>query len=690
MSFDSLELQRLIYAVERDNQNDVRLILQRDPNLVNAVPSNGSPALHLAATLGYTEMVMLLLAEGADTRLRTAKHGFLPVHLALFFEHEDTADILVDRDSENNLGSWSSGHTPLHLAAEKGYLGIMKKLLTAGADIRVQCENGDTPLHSALTGRKEETAEFLCELDSKNEITNEFGETPLHLAAGSGMVRITRLLLAAGADFRARCRLGYTPLHCALLRRMRNTAEVLADLDTGNDLPDNDEEVIYSLNSRKRELKIRKYQMYSSIHPHRKDEYEKYSLLIAFMKRDMVTVEKRSKSSKRSAFKWLTALHLAATLGYTEMVMLLLAEGADTRLRTANHGFLPVHLALFFEHEDTADILVDRDSENNLGSWSSGHTPLHLAAEKGYLGIMKKLLAAGADIRVKCENSDTPLHSALTGRKEEAAEFLCELDSKNELTNEFGETPLHLAAGSGMVRITRLLLAAGADFRARCKSGYTPLHCALLRRMRNTAEVLADLDTGNDLPDNDEEVIHSLNSRKRELKIRKYQMYSSMHPHKKDEYEKYSLLIAFIKRDMVTVESIISSFALRDCEINLKDSKLCTQRMQYCKELYADFKAVIQRMKNTKLDGTTLSYFDLARAPVCKVALYLRNKNVGKALHPEKYRCFNLYRWLISSKIEDAQARRFLNDECLKYFDTIFSNLPSLPRISIDMILGKA
>lgn len=48
-------------------------------------------------------------------------------------------------------------------------------------------------------------------------------------------------------------------------------------------------------------------------------------------------------------------------------------------------------------------------------------------------------------------------------------------------TNQYGATPLHLAAASGRLEIVELLLAYGADIQAQTSDGYTPLHTAAWR-----------------------------------------------------------------------------------------------------------------------------------------------------------------------------------------------------------------
>jgi ankyrin repeat protein len=53
------------------------------------------------------------------------------------------------------------GFTPLHDAAEEGQKEIVKLLITKGADVNAQKNNGWTPLDLAISDKHPETADLL-------------------------------------------------------------------------------------------------------------------------------------------------------------------------------------------------------------------------------------------------------------------------------------------------------------------------------------------------------------------------------------------------------------------------------------------------------------------------------------------------------------------------------------------------
>lgn len=124
--------------------------------------------------------------------------------------------------------------TPLHLAVITRQLNIVRRLMCAGAQVDVQDQMGNTPLHNAcrlgfedvvrtlLTPvRYEETYQNSYEIPLQCipqdlESKNYEGLTCLHLAAIAGHMDVMRLLLQAGANVNsAEGKGGRTVLHLA-------------------------------------------------------------------------------------------------------------------------------------------------------------------------------------------------------------------------------------------------------------------------------------------------------------------------------------------------------------------------------------------------------------------------------------------------------------------------------------------
>ena len=100
--------------------------------------------------------------------------------------------------------------------------------------------------------------------------------------------------------------------------------------------------------------------------------------------------------------------------------------------------------------------------------------PLHSASEHGHLPIVGLLLAKGADVNVRTENGDTPLHLAAlhSNGKGQAAKqadlqevvhlLLQQPKILCDMANNLGLTPLYNAAEKGSESVVRMLLAKRA------------------------------------------------------------------------------------------------------------------------------------------------------------------------------------------------------------------------------------
>ena len=118
------------------------------------------------------------------------------------------------------------GQTPLHVAAEKGFVDVVRVLVQRmGVDLDVPDDAGWTALHWASAIRREKGAEA-CDivkilLDAGAEVgavTKDKGDSALHFAAANGHLEAVKLLCEKGANVNRINEEDSTPVHVAAQR----------------------------------------------------------------------------------------------------------------------------------------------------------------------------------------------------------------------------------------------------------------------------------------------------------------------------------------------------------------------------------------------------------------------------------------------------------------------------------------
>lgn len=107
------------------------------------------------------------------------------------------------------------GETPLHLAAIKGDVVTIRRLLHQGANPNEKDNAGWTPLHEACHHGHDAIVEILLNNGAFIDIPACDNETPLHDAVSMGKNSIVCLLVSRGANINARNSAGITPVDMA-------------------------------------------------------------------------------------------------------------------------------------------------------------------------------------------------------------------------------------------------------------------------------------------------------------------------------------------------------------------------------------------------------------------------------------------------------------------------------------------
>ena len=146
-------------------------------------------------------VVQGLLARGFDPNSRDEK-GQAPLYLAMREGSFKVAEVLLAHPGMRQDLFNAAGESALMMAALRGHLDWVKRLLDRGARADGLEPLAWTALHYAATGPEPQTVQMLLARGAKVDARSPNGTTPLMMAARYGAEPSVDLLLQRGADAR--------------------------------------------------------------------------------------------------------------------------------------------------------------------------------------------------------------------------------------------------------------------------------------------------------------------------------------------------------------------------------------------------------------------------------------------------------------------------------------------------------
>lgn len=313
----------------------------------------------------------------------------------------------------------------------------------------------------ALLENDAESAKKLLDAGTSVETEDEMGNTPLHNAVGIRNTEITKLLLEAGADPNAKNDKEQTPLHVA--------ADEFAWEGDFADAALFDDQQLDLANS----IACAEALIAAGADLEAEDEDGKTPLQLS-MEGEAGVFNLLAKAGANLEAVERTSLHYAARFQPTEIVIMLVDNGADVKMRDDNNE-TALHLAAIGGKPETVKFLLERGADPNARAGAGknagkGYAPLHFADDPK---IAKLLLDEGADATYAARAKVTALHKL---ENPESGKLVIEAGADPNAKNSSGDTPLHEAAFRGRTEMAKVLLSHGADANAPDKGGSTPLH----------------------------------------------------------------------------------------------------------------------------------------------------------------------------------------------------------------------
>ncbi|KAJ2954602.1 hypothetical protein O0L34_g2896 [Tuta absoluta] len=312
-------------------------------------------------------------------------------------------------------------------------------------------------------------------LDSGADIhySEPAGLTALHLAAFSGAGRAAVYLLSRGADIDFAPKY-FAPLHCAAFGNSLEAAELL--IASG-----------------------------ASMHAVVQRAGSEDNLVHCAIRTDAVEcmelfIEKGVDPSYVTSWGF-NALHLAADLGALRCLSYLLKEtkiSINGATKQRDKECTALHLAAARGYAECVELLLSEGAKANTKNYR-GFTALHLAARCSSIECVEVLLRDGnADANAEDYDKRTPLHAAIcrTERASDIIDMLVSWGAQVNKKDEYGYSPLHLAAMDGLTPCVETLIFLGADVTSKSKKGHTALSVIARKTPKSLAILRYNLDCG--------------------------------------------------------------------------------------------------------------------------------------------------------------------------------------------------
>jgi len=170
-------------------------------------------------------------------------------------------------------------------------------------------------------------------------------------------------------------------------------------------------------------------------------------------------------------------IHIAVQYGQPGSLERLLIAGANPNLLN-NAGDTAAIMAVGMNRNDMVNILLNFDADMKIPG-NRGKTTLMLAAANGNIQLLERLLSAQVPIDAKDRSGSTAIFYSISSKNSEALSFLLDSGANAKHIDNNGRNPLHLMSQNRHSTYAGILLAAGTNPSQKQETtGETPLHIA--------------------------------------------------------------------------------------------------------------------------------------------------------------------------------------------------------------------
>src|SRR5579863_4413788 len=386
----------LHWAVQSDDLETTDLLIHAGAN-VSAANHAGATPLLLAAINGNAAMIGKLVTSGADPNAPLTKYGDTALMMAARTGKTDAVKVLLDHGTQVNAKETWGDTSALMWAVSELHPAVVKMLIDHGADV-----NARSKFVPSTTGRGfEGTTPVESKPDQPAEEHASGLLTPLMFAAREGSLESARLLVAAGADVNAIDGDGKDVLGLAIFNGNYDLASFLINNHAQVNHPDSQgfTPLFWAADRRNMETPPNFPWMVTT------DPLPLIKKLLDAGANPNALVNNTPRARMRDGsprIVYATALMRAAFSGDLELAKLLLAHGADPHIMS----------------KDRETTLMAASGTGFINGYSKGRS----AAER--LEVVKLLVQLGEDVNAADNYGITPLMVAANLGEMPVIEFL--------------------------------------------------------------------------------------------------------------------------------------------------------------------------------------------------------------------------------------------------------------------------
>jgi ankyrin repeat protein len=407
----------LLLAAINDDEKTIGLLLQHPEIDRNYRDWSGYTAFHHAASGGYTLSLEALFQGGVDPNVGDRQNG-KPLQRAIDDDELAAVQILLKHGVEWNFKD-TLGRTVFHAAAVNDRSQILRLLLQTCKDVDIdsQGDNGETPLHDAAQRGYLETVKVLLEFGARTDILNKGGRTPVRAAKDAGKTGLLDVLREArDKEF------ALDHKHEAHLMRHQDTFATKIEQSLTTVVQQSDLETLRARIIRTNVDEI-------NAHTH---DFNYTPLHVACDYRTVefvqVLLDAGAFVDPMDAFHR-TPLTIACQGGDPDIVLALIKAGADVNTSKFN-GRPPWEIALKNGGSKAAVILLAQPQTEIDSTSALLARAIGWAAALGDMDACRRLVDAGAPIHLKNANGLTPMQVANGWEQESVEKFLVEAAAK--------------------------------------------------------------------------------------------------------------------------------------------------------------------------------------------------------------------------------------------------------------------